>query len=291
MRPAPLTVVLALVASLTAPLTAAPSASAQAQAQVQDHAHKSVGLRVASYNIHYGADSDNVFDPARTADAIRAMDADIVGLQEVDVRWSARSEFRDVATELADNLDMYVSFAPIYTTAEGGGFGVAILSRFPVRSAENHDLTRLSTQEPNPVPKPMPGFLEVVVKVKGTLVHVYTTHLDYRSDPSVRTAQVRETVDIMADDCSPKGKCPAQILTGDFNAGPDAEELSPLWSGLTDAWTSSNPGFTYPALTPEKRIDFVTLSDAFTVRNTTVPDTLASDHRPVLADVTLRRRH
>ncbi|MFC5801871.1 endonuclease/exonuclease/phosphatase family protein [Streptomyces formicae] len=287
MRPAPLTAVLALAASVTATATAtaitAPSASAEAR--------KAVGLRVASYNIHYGAGSDNVFDLARTADAIRAMDADIVGLQEVDVRWSDRSEFRDVAAELADDLNMHVYFAPIYTTGEDGGFGVAVLSRHPVRSAENHDLTRLSTQEPNPVPKPMPGFLEVVVKVKGTPVHVYTTHLDFRADPAVRAAQVRETVDIMADDCSPRGKCPAQILTGDFNAGPDAEELSPLWSGLTDAWTSSTPGFTYPAVTPEKRIDFVTVSDAFTVRNTTVPETLASDHRPVLAEVTLRRHH
>ncbi|UUN25271.1 endonuclease/exonuclease/phosphatase family protein [Streptomyces sp. FIT100] len=283
MRPAPLTAVLALAASVTATAITAPAASAEA--------HKTVGLRVASYNIHYGADSGNVFDPARTAEAIRAMDADIVGLQEVDVRWSDRSEFRDVATELANMLDMYVSFAPIYTTGEDGGFGVAILSRHPVRSAENHDLTRLSTQEPNPVPKPMPGFLEVVVKVKGTPVHVYTTHLDFRSDPAVRAAQVRETVDIMADDCSPKGKCPAQVLTGDFNAGPDAAELSPLWSGLTDTWTASDPGFTYPAVTPEKRIDFVTVSDAFTVRNTVVPQALASDHRPVLAELALRRHH
>ncbi|GHH69814.1 metal-dependent hydrolase [Streptomyces sulfonofaciens] len=258
-----------------------------------------VPLRVASYNIHAGAGTDNVFDLDRTAGELRALHADVIGLEEVDVHWDARSQWRDLAAELGRATRMHVYFAPIYDedpATEGAPrrqYGVAVLSRFAFRSAENHDITRLSTQDPDPVPAPAPGFPEVVVKVRGVPVHVYVTHLDYRADPAVRRAQVADTRRIMAEDCGPTGHCPRQILVGDFNATPDAPELAPLWQDLLDAGPDASAGaagYTYPALNPEKRIDFVTGSrEAMSVRAVTVPDTLASDHRPVVADVTLRR--
>lgn len=194
-----------------------------------------VPLRVATYNIHAGAGPDGVFDLDRQVAELRSLDADVIGLQEVDRHWGARSAWRDLAGELARRLRMHVSFAPIYSLdpAEPGGpraeFGVAVLSRHRIVSAENHRITRLSTQDPNPVPAPAPGFGEVVVRVQGLPVHVYVTHLDYRPDPAVRVAQVADTRRIMAEDRGPK------ILLGDFNAEPAAAELAPLWKELTDA--------------------------------------------------------
>lgn len=44
--------------------------------------------------------TDNVFDLDRQVAALRALDADVIGLQEVDVRWGDRSEWRDLAAEL-----------------------------------------------------------------------------------------------------------------------------------------------------------------------------------------------
>ncbi|MGW5274348.1 endonuclease/exonuclease/phosphatase family protein [Streptomyces sp. NPDC004044] len=252
-----------------------------------DHGHP-VPLRVATYNIHAGAGMDNVFDLDRQAAELRSLDADVIGLQEVDVHWDTRSQWRDVAGELAERLHMRVSFAPIYSldpTTPGAPrreFGVAVLSRYRIASAENHEITRLSTQVPNPVPAPAPGFGEVVVRVKGMPVHVYVTHLDYRGDPSVRIAQVADTRRVMAED---EGR---KVLLGDFNAEPDAPELAPLWEELADA----EPGApTYPALNPVKRIDFVAVSkDGVRVRDAAVAETLASDHRPVVADLLLLRR-
>lgn len=247
-----------------------------------------VPLRVATYNIHAGSGMDNVFDLDRQAAELRALDADVIGLQEVDVHWGTRSEWRDVAGELAERLDMQVSFAPIYSLApETPGasrreFGVAVLSKYRIVSAENHEITRLSTQVPNPVPEPAPGFGEVVVRVKGMPVHVYVTHLDYRGDPSVRIAQVADTRRVMAEDEGPK------VLLGDFNAEPGAPELAPLWEDLTDAEPNAP---TFPALDPVKRIDFVAVSkDGVRVRDAVVAETLASDHRPVVADLLLLRR-
>ncbi|MFE6764443.1 endonuclease/exonuclease/phosphatase family protein [Streptomyces sp. NPDC057689] len=253
----------------------------------------SVPLRVATYNIHAGAGMDNVFDLDRQVAALRALDADVIGLQEVDVRWGDRSEWRDLAAELGRRLRMHVSFAPIYSldpVAPGDPrreFGVAVLSRYRIVSAENHDLTRLSTQDPNPVPAPAPGFGEVVLKVRGLPVHVYATHLDYRADPSVRVAQVADTRRIMAEDQRAERRPVRQILLGDFNAPPTAPELAPLWKELTDIEPG---GPTYPAQDPVQRIDYVAVSkDTVRVRGAAVAETLASDHRPVVADLLLRR--
>ena len=242
-----------------------------------------VTLRVLSYNIHTGIGSDGVLDLARTAGTIRAARPDVVALQEVDVHWAQRSEFADQAAELGRMLGMRVFFAPIYDLdpltqgAPRRQYGVAILSRLPMPHTANREITRLSTQDPDPVPAPAPGFAEAVVIARGVAVHVYATHLDYRADPAVRAMQVKDMLAVMSPGPT--------LLLGDFNAEPDAPELAPLWAHLTAAPV----GLTYPAATPEKRIDYVTVSDGVRVRWATVPATLASDHRPVLAEVSVSR--
>ncbi len=288
-----------VVLGVTATAPGAAQAEAPAAVAAGGAAPGSVPLRVATYNIHAGAGMDNVFDLDRTAGALTAMHADIIGLEEVDVHWDARSEWRDLAAELGQQLHMYVYFAPIYDVdpaSEGAPrrqYGVAILSRYRFVSTENHELTRLSTQDPNPVPAPAPGFPEVVVRVKGLPVHVYETHLDYRADPAVRALQVADTQKIMAQDCDSQGRCPRQLLLGDFNATHDAPELAPLWQDLQDSGPGPEAGaagYTFPAQDPQQRIDYIAASqDHVRVRDVTVPDTLASDHRPVVADLTLSR--
>lgn len=286
-----------LLAALAAAfsLTGASLAGATTSAVASVKHHDS--LRVATYNIHYGAGSDGVFDLDRTAAALEALDADIIGLQEVDVHWSGRSEWRDTISELGGILDMHPVFAPIYSLdpVEPGQprreFGVALLSKFPVLSSWNHDLTRLSTQDPDPEPRPAPGFLEALIHVDGRPVHAYVTHLDYRSDPSVRKAQVADTLDILDDD----PQHAAQILLGDFNAPPEAPELSDLWTAVDDAWRvaekTSDNSLTYPAIDPVKRIDYVTVSHNLRVDSAVVPSApdvvAASDHRPVVAELLL----
>ncbi|MEU5523401.1 endonuclease/exonuclease/phosphatase family protein [Streptomyces sp. NPDC047860] len=247
-----------------------------------------VPLRVATYNIHAGAGQDQVFDLDRTAAALRDLHADVIGLQEVDVHWGARSAFVDEARALAEKLRMRVFFAPIYDLEPAGEdgerrqFGVAVLSRHPVLHADNHEITRLSTQTPDPVPAPAPGFAEVVVNVRGARVHVYSTHLDYRADPSIRAAQVADMLDVLAADRGPR------ILVGDFNAEATAPELAPLWRTLRDA--APGGGGTFPAADPVKRIDLVTVSPDVGVAGARTVATEASDHRPVVADLRVHRR-
>ena len=169
-------------------------------------ASREVSLRVLSYNIHTGIGSDGALDLARTADAIRDTRADVVALQEVDVHWDARSDFRDQAADLARPLRMRVFFAPIYDLdpLTAGRAAPPVRRRDPEPASRcctrtNHWITRLSTQDENPVPTPAPGFAEAVVLVRGVAVHVYSTHLDYRADPAVRATQVADMLRIMAD--------------------------------------------------------------------------------------------
>ncbi|WP_246053485.1 endonuclease/exonuclease/phosphatase family protein [Actinocorallia herbida] len=252
-------------------------------------------LRVATYNIHAGAGADGVFDLPRLTASLRKLDADIIGLQEVDVHWGDRSGWLDLAGTLGAALGMRSYAGPIYSfdpPAEGAPrreYGNAILSRYPIVSGVNHTMTRLSTQTAAPVAAPGPGLPEVVVRVHGIPVHVYSTHLDFRPDPAVRRIQVAEMLEVLAGD---RGLRAVRILMGDFNAAPDAPELAPLWPVLTDAWAAagSGPGLTYPAGSPDQRIDYITVSGRVRVDSVEVmADADASDHLPVVADLTLPR--
>jgi len=241
-------------------------------------------LRVMSYNIRSG--NGNLDS---TAAAIRAAAPDIVALQEVDVHWAARSDFVDQAASLGARLGTTVRFARIYQlppladSMPPREFGVALLSRFPIVRWSNDSLTRLSTQEQNPEPRRMPGLLDATIDVNGTLVRVLDTHLDYRSDPRVRDAQISEMLNYIGASTMPT------ILCGDMNAKPAAPELQPLLHRLRDSWRPApDSGFTYPAEQPSERIDYVLVTSDFRVRATRVPPTMASDHRPVVADLTLQ---
>lgn len=256
------------------------------------HGGKMATVRVMTFNIHAGIGSDGQYDIARIADAIAQADADVVGLEEVDVHWGERSAYEDEVKRLAEWLHMYAFFAPIYTLAPDRAgqqprqYGLAVLSRYPIVRAENHLITRLSTQTPDPVPEPAPGFPEVLINVKGIKLSFYATHLDYRADPTVRARQVQDMLAIMAQNPNPR-----KILVGDMNAEPDAPELAPLYQKLKDAWLihGEDPGKTYPALQPEKRIDQILTAPMLAVRSAFRLDTLASDHLPVVADVVLTR--
>ncbi|EID55978.1 endonuclease/exonuclease/phosphatase family protein [Saccharomonospora xinjiangensis] len=275
-----LATVVALLVSVLTVLIAPPAAADSSGARA---------LRVMSYNIHTGIGVDGRADLGRIAATIEDADVDVVALQEVDVHWSQRSAFADQAAELARLTGMEVYFAPIYDLDPAPGsdqrrrYGVAVLSRHPILSATNHEITRWSTVDPGAGPRPAPGFAEVVVSVRGKPVHVYDTHLDFRADPSVRERQVADMLAVLRQD--PPGA--RQLLLGDFNAGPGAPELSALWEHVRDAWGERDGGFTYPADEPVKRIDYITVAGPVRVLNAAVPPVTASDHRPVIATVLL----
>ncbi|MET9493889.1 hypothetical protein ABZY33_03785, partial [Streptomyces sp. NPDC006552] len=68
----------------------------------------------------------------------------------------------------------------------------------------------------------------------------------------------------------------------------DYVAVGPLWTELTDAGPAEDG--TFPADAPVQRIDYVAVGAGVRVRSAAVPDErAASDHRPLVAEVTLRR--
>jgi len=251
----------------------------------------SKSLRVMSYNIHYGNNFYNQYDIESITNVIKESGADIIGLQEVDVHWGSRSNFDNEIEKIAQSLNMHYFFAPIYNLSplQAGQanrqFGVAILSKYPILKAENREITRLSTQVANPKPELSPGFAETLINVKGIKMNVYATHLDYRTDPTVRKMQVRDMLDIMSE--SDRGK----ILFGDMNAVPTAPELQPLLKAYRNSWKEERDGigYTFPALQPNEKIDYILTTSGINIQSSRIHDTLASDHRPIVSDVIINK--
>ena len=94
-----------------------------------------VSLRVMSYNIHVGVGMDKKQDLKRIADVIKLYNCDLVGLQEVD-RGVERTGRVDEIRELARLTGMDYAFAH-NLDYQGGQYGVAVLSRFPMLAVDH----------------------------------------------------------------------------------------------------------------------------------------------------------
>ncbi|HEX6185109.1 MAG TPA: endonuclease/exonuclease/phosphatase family protein [Pyrinomonadaceae bacterium] len=244
---------------------------------------KRVHLRLMSYNIHVGVGMDKKQDLKRIADVIKLYGCDLVGLQEVD-RGVQRTGRVDEIKELARLTGMDYAFAH-NLDYQGGQYGVAVLSRFPILAIDHRRYANTRERERR-------GFIRVEVEVKGRRLNFVTTHLDYQY-PDGRLFETQQMLDALADVRGPL------IVTGDFNEEPwgSVYELMRK-AGFVDGWRRSHAGnveapgvgATYPADKPTKRIDYIFYRGLGEDRppeqdedaSEAVPNTLASDHRPVV---------
>jgi endonuclease/exonuclease/phosphatase family metal-dependent hydrolase len=233
-------------------------------------------IRVMSYNIHHGEGLDKRLDLERIARLILDAKADVVGLQEVD-RGVERTQKRDLPAELAKLTGMHVHFENNHPY-QGGEYGNATLSRFPIKQAKNTRYKMLRPGEQR-------GVLQLVLDVGGREVLFLNTHLDYRPDDAERLSNVEEIKALV----SAAGKKPV-ILVGDFNATPESRTISGIKAFLVDSWAQvgRGDGFTIPVRKPAKRIDYIFVSpEAITPVSIEVLRSEASDHLPVIAELRL----
>ncbi len=231
-------------------------------------------LRVMTYNIHHGEGLDGKVDLLRIAELIRDEKADIVALQEVD-RGVARTAKRDLPAELAALTGMTAVFANNYHF-QGGEYGNAILSRFPVRRWTNTHYRML-------IPNEQRGILQAILDVGGREVVFMNTHIDYRRDDKERWANLDEIEGLAAQYAGTP-----VLLCGDFNSVPTSRIIQRLTNTFDDTWAKvgEGEGLTIPANKPTKRIDYlwVTKDGPIKPLKSWVPVTEASDHRPVMAE-------
>jgi len=237
--------------------------------------HVLTKVRVLTYNIHHGEGMDGSIELERIAAVIRKADADLVALQEVD-RGVARTARVDQPAALARLTGMHVVFEK-NADMQGGDYGNAILSRWPIAKQRNHWLPRIGDNEQR-------GLLETQVQFANWQVTFLATHLDHQHDDAERMASIaviRERVEAQPADV-------VVILAGDLNAEPDSRVIQEVGAFLHDSVAAeTSASFTYPADAPERRIDYILYRTHPGLQLTisrVLPEATASDHRPVVTE-------
>ena len=228
-------------------------------------------LRVASYNIHQCVGSDGRRMPDRVAAVLREIDADVVGLQEVDARPGPGSESMQMQY-LANALGLHAVAGPTILRQDGH-YGNALLSRRAVLDVRHVDLT-VYRREPR-------AAIDADLDVDGRVVRVIVTHLGLL--PGERRTQVRRLLDAMG------GNHPsALVLCGDINEWFDV--------GRPLRWLHARLGrighvSTFPAVFPVFALDRLWVNPRAALARVTAHASkaarLASDHLPLVADIEL----
>ncbi|MEV0647602.1 endonuclease/exonuclease/phosphatase family protein [Phytomonospora sp. NPDC050363] len=240
-------------------------------------------LRVATFNIHHGAGADNILNLERIAAIIEELDVDVVGLQEVDRHWSERSDWADQTALLGRMLRMRAIYGanldldPVTEGEPRRQYGTAILSRGPILRWKNTLLPKYPAGEQR-------GLLQATIEHNGARFTFANTHLQHTS-AAERAEQAAAIIQLLGDERT--------LLTGDLNATADKPEIQILTDVYADSWPAvgEGPGYTYDALNPTARIDFVLATpDVKPVSARVVTEHAeASDHLAVVAEYRIRK--
>jgi endonuclease/exonuclease/phosphatase family metal-dependent hydrolase len=226
-------------------------------------------LRVMTWNIHGAYGRNPRFDLDRVIGLIERHAPDVMALQEVDSRRPRAAGVSDPFLALQSALGNHGVGAKTITTADGE-YGQALISRWPIRGVEIHDI---SYQER----EPRRAIRCEVAAPCGTLC-VIATHLGLSLGE--RRDQSRALLKLIG--CAST----ATVVLGDFNDW--------FWAGsVRKVLAAELPGRsrlrTFPSICPVFRFDRIYCRPATALQGAwTDPEARAlSDHLPVIADVRL----
>ena len=253
-------------------------------------------MRLATLNLLNGMSlSDGTVTPSRLADAVGALRADVVGLQEVD-RLQPRSHSADLTEQVAETMGTpHWRFVPALIGTPGGdwraatdddatggepAYGVGLVSRWPVRSWHVTRLTASPLRSPVLLPgsrqviwlqdEPRVGLAAVIETPAGPMT-IATTHLSFV--PIWNGKQLRTLTGDLARLPGPR------VLLGDLN-------MPPPFPRVLTGWRSLARTATYPAWDPKIQLDHVLasgeLADVTAVES---PELTVSDHRALLVEL------
>jgi len=228
--------------------------------------------RVVTYNIHHGEGTDGRLDLERIAAVLRRLDPDVIALQEVDERVQ-RTGGVDQAATLGELLGMNHAFGG-FMEYQGGNYGMAILTHCEIRRIEP---VRLPDGN-----EPRVALTVEVADVDGNPATVIDVHFDWVEDDGFRFTQAGEVARHL------DGLEGRWILAGDFNDQPGSRTLNLFHERATEALKPPGRRNTFPSEAPRREIDFIFFAPAGTwsVRSVDViAETVASDHRPVVAEL------
>jgi endonuclease/exonuclease/phosphatase family metal-dependent hydrolase len=219
-------------------------------------------VRVVSYNVR-GLRGE----PGALTEVVRELDPDVLVVQEAPrrLRWRTR------VARLAH------AFGMLYAAGGAPSLGNVIMTSLRVRPLETWDL-----RYPLTPGRHMRGATVARCSVGGVTFVVAGSHLS--TDPAERPGQAERLKNALAELDSPL------VLAADVNEGHGGSAWRLLADGLVDA-AGTDTAATFPADRPAARLDVIFVDPRITVTGYRVVDSpaarTASDHRPVLAELTL----
>jgi len=250
-------------------------------------------VRLVTWNVLNGTSlADGQVDGPRLAAAAGSLDADVLGLQEVD-RGQPRSHGLDLVAAVADGTGAAGwRFAPALIGTPGGSwrpagdaddvaepvaYGVGLVSAHPVLAWHVLRLPAARVRSPILLPgsrqviwlrdEPRVALAAVVDGPHGVMT-VASTHLSFV--PGWNAVQLRRVVRWLGTLPGP------QVLLGDLN-------MPAFAAGAVSRWTVLGRGATYPSPGPKVQLDHVLGAGLLPpVRSTSAPVMDVSDHRPLV---------
>ncbi len=298
------------VAGLGGPFGAADS-SLSAQANLPPAGK----FTVATYNVENLFDGSNVAlgpsNPAKSDDAkqqlaesIRALNADVLGLVEVESRATLRN-FRDAYLK-----DMGYQYIALQEGNDMRGIDVAVMSRFPITHLKSHRNATFGVPGSSAPGRLSRDLLQAKIAVgKGYSFTLFVTHLKARPGEPASDAKRKAEAQFIRRtlrDFEAQYPNANYAVLGDFNDRPESETLKVFLDGrdrdpvLYDALSELGAGaYSYHPIKYRGRIDYILLSEGIrkeyvpqSARILNIPAALrASDHLPgsVVIDGTLDR--
>jgi endonuclease/exonuclease/phosphatase family metal-dependent hydrolase len=230
----------------------------------------STGLRVATYNVHRCIGRDGRLDVARCVRVIEELDADVVGLQEVDA--NHRGPNSGEALLLFAETCGYRVVHGVTLQRPDADYGNALLYRGELCGLERHDIS-----VPGPEPR---GLIAAELAVRGTRLRVYVTHLGLRArERRVQSERVDALVRV--------GAMPAVLLA-------DANEWRPFvppLRRLQRRFGRAPAPASFPSGWPLLALDRIWAHPRSALRGLRAHRSplsrVASDHLPVIAELAL----
>ena len=237
-------------------------------------------IRMVTYNIHKCRGLDRRLRPGRIVEVLREVNADIIALQEV-LSVEGRTPEEDQARFIAEGLGLDYRLGE-NRKLNGGAYGNVTLSRLPLISSCNYDLSHKGWEQR--------GCLRTDVELgQNRVLHIYNVHLG--TAYMERRHQAKRLLD--TEILKNGNLSGVRVILGDFNEwtrGLASRLLSEHFNtvNIHFYWGRSR---TYPGLLPFLHLDHIYFDGSLILEATTLHRSrmalVASDHLPIIADFRL----
>lgn len=236
-------------------------------------------IKVITFNTRHGEIDKGIIDVIKQASELKKYNPDIILLQEVDM-YTDRINNIDELQIFKNVTGLKYSIFGGNINYQNGGYGNAILSKYPILKSENY-VSRKYTKENR-------GLLYAELFINGKKIDVYNTHFPIKENERIMFAkQINRIIE--------NKRANIGIIGGDFNPGltlkkehkyevinkKEYDELNELKKIFKEAEFKEN---TYSVAKPEGQFDRIMYYGDLELINVRRLDEKISDHYPVISE-------